>query len=375
MFNLISSYFCRGLKEIMKKVLFIGAHRPDRSPSQRFRFEQYINHLEENGFICHQSYLIKEWHEKKFYNPGNLTHKMYIFIRSFAKRLYEVVRYYNYDIIFVQREAFMTGTTLFERLYKLTKAKLIFDFDDAIWLHDVSEANKKLGWLKNPDKTGKIIRIADLIFAGNEYLAEYARKFNDNVVIIPTTIDTNEYRNLLLNTHPSVCIGWSGSMTTIKHFEYAIPFLTQLKNKYGNKISFKVIGDGSYRNEALGITGIAWNKEDEIKELSSFDIGIMPLPHDEWAKGKCGLKGLQYMALEIPTVMSPVGVNMEIIKDGTNGFLAETTDEWVEKVSLLLESEELRHKIGKEGRKTVVEKYSIESQKKNYLNHFNNIIQ
>ena len=132
MFNLISSYFCRGLKEIMKKVLFIGAHRPDRSPSQRFRFEQYINHLEENGFICHQSYLIKEWHEKKFYNPGNLTHKMYIFIRSFAKRLYEVVRYYNYDIIFVQREAFMTGTTLFERLYKLTKAKLIFDFDDAI---------------------------------------------------------------------------------------------------------------------------------------------------------------------------------------------------------------------------------------------------
>jgi len=375
LFNLISSYFCRGLKEIMKKVLFIGAHRPDRSPSQRFRFEQYINHLEENGFICHQSYLIKEWHEKKFYNPGNLTHKMYIFIRSFAKRLYEVVRYYNYDIIFVQREAFMTGTTLFERLYKLTKAKLIFDFDDAIWLHDVSEANKKLGWLKNPDKTGKIIRIADLIFAGNEYLAEYARKFNDNVVIIPTTIDTNEYRNLLLNTHPSVCIGWSGSMTTIKHFEYAIPFLTQLKNKYGNKISFKVIGDGSYRNEALGITGIAWNKEDEIKELSSFDIGIMPLPHDEWAKGKCGLKGLQYMALEIPTVMSPVGVNMEIIKDGTNGFLAETTDEWVEKVSLLLESEELRHKIGKEGRKTVVEKYSIESQKKNYLNHFNNIIQ
>lgn len=232
-----------------------------------------------------------------------------------------------------------------------------------------------MGWLKNPDKTGKIIRIADLIFAGNEYLAEYARKFNDNVVIIPTTIDTNEYRNLLLNTHPSVCIGWSGSMTTIKHFEYAIPFLTQLKNKYGNKISFKVIGDGSYRNEALGITGIAWNKEDEIKELSSFDIGIMPLPHDEWAKGKCGLKGLQYMALEIPTVMSPVGVNMEIIKDGTNGFLAETTDEWVEKVSLLLESEELRHKIGKEGRKTVVEKYSIESQKKNYLNHFNNIIQ
>ena len=127
-------------------------------------------------------------------------------------------------------------------------------------------------------------------------------------------------------------------------------------------------------NEELGIKGIGWNKEDEIKELSSFDIGIMPLPNDEWSSGKCGLKGLQYMALSIPTVMSPVGVNNEIIKDGENGVLADTKEEWVERISLLIDSRELREKMGAAARKTVVEKYSTESQKEVYLNSFNSLL-
>ncbi len=359
---------------MMKRILFIAAHRPDRSPSQRFRFEQYIDFLEKNGYHCHESCIISERDEKHFYNPGSFPFKAYIFLRSFAKRLLEFIRFYNYDIIFVHREAFMTGTTIFEHLYKRTKAKLIFDFDDSIWIHNVSDANKKLSWLKSPEKTGKIIAIADLVFAGNQYLADYAGKFNKNVVIIPTTIDTNEYKNLHLNSHSAVCIGWSGSMTTIKHFEYAIPFLVEIKKKYGSRVFFKVIGDAGYKNEELDIIGIGWKKEDEIKELSTIDIGIMPLPHDEWAKGKCGLKGLQYMALEIPTIMSPIGVNVEIIKDGINGFLAETIEEWIAKLSSLIESAELRNQIGRSGRKTVEENYSVASQEKKYLKYFDDII-
>ncbi|HLU85364.1 MAG TPA: glycosyltransferase family 4 protein, partial [Vicingaceae bacterium] len=112
---------------------------------------------------------------------------------------------------------------------------------------------------------------------------------------------------------------------------------------------------------------VKWNQKTEIEDLSQIDIGIMPLPDDEWAKGKCGFKGLQYMALEIPTIMSPVGVNAEIIKDGENGFLANTDEEWITKIEWLIESEELRKKLGKAGRQTIIERYSIEANKDKYL--------
>lgn len=358
----------------MKKVLFIAAHRPNRSPSQRFRFEQYFAFLQQQGYDCHFSYLISEKDDQVFYNPGNITTKFYIFLKSVAIRLGNVINASSFDLIFIQREAFMTGTTIFERLLAKSKAKIIFDFDDAIWHQDVSEANKKFAWLKKPEKTAGIIALADMIFAGNTYLAGYAAQFNKTVRIVPTTIDTKEYFPLSVkNDDYPVCIGWSGSITTIKHFEFALPFLRELKAKYGDKISIKVIGDKTYFNKALGIKGLGWNKQDEIKELSSIDIGIMPLPDDDWAKGKCGLKGLQYMALEIPAIMSPVGVNEEIIEDGVNGYLADKQEEWVNKISALIENPELRIKIGKAARQTVLDKYSVESQQRNYLKYFDEI--
>lgn len=377
-----------------RKILFIAAHRPDRSPSQRFRFEQYLDYLSENGFDYDFSWLISAKDDARFYSPGNLRTKMMILLRSWWKRRKDAWRASDYDIVFVQREAFMTGSTRFEKKFAKSGAKLVFDFDDAIWNLDTSNANKKFEWLKNPGKTAEIISMSNLVIAGNEYLADYARRHNKNVVIIPTTIDTGEYRAPLsnfgslpaaaqaglrqagaqsdksVNGNKPVCIGWSGSLTTIKHFEFAVPFLRQLKKKYGDKISIKVIGDGSYVNEELGIRGIAWKKEDEVKELSTFDIGIMPLPDDEWAKGKCGLKGLQYMALGIPTIMSPVGVNTEIIRDGENGMLATTTEEWVEKLEKLIADNNLRLRIGEKARQTVEEHYSVNAWKDRYLRLF-----
>ena len=361
---------------IMPRILFVASHRPDRSPAQRFRFEQYLDFLKENGYDYDFSFLITEHDDKVFYAPGNLTSKLSIFIKSYFRRLKDVMSAGNYDIIFVQREAFMTGSYFFEKRFAASKAKLVFDFDDAIWNHDVSEANKKFGWLKNPAKTGKIIGLSDLVIAGNEYLADYARRSNSHVMIIPTTIDTDEYTPLPKSRSAGdpVVIGWSGSITTIRHFELAIPFLRELKNKYGNSVVFKVIGDGSYRNEELGITGLPWKKEDELKELCSFDIGIMPIPDDDWSKGKCGLKGLQYMALEIATVMSPVGVNTAIIQNGVNGFLASETGEWVEKISKLIDDPALRTLLGKKARQTVQDHYSVQSQQPVYLRAFNQLL-
>ena len=360
----------------MTRVLFIAAHRPNRSPSQRFRFEQYFSYLHQNGIECELSYIINEKDDKLLYAEGKFFQKFLLLLKSYFKRWKDVMRSKKYDLIFVQREAIMTHTTRFERMFKRKGNKLIFDFDDAIWMLDVSEGNKKLKWLKNPQKTSKLIKIADLVIAGNQYLADYARQFNPNITIIPTTVDTDLFQPGK-NKKPAspLTIGWSGSITTIKHFIEVVPVLTALKKKYGNAIQFKVIGDATYHNEELNIQGIPWNANTEVDDLRTIDIGIMPLPTDEWTKGKCGLKGLTYMALEIPTVMSAIGVNTEIIQHEVNGFIPVGEKAWFEVLCRLIESPELRQKIGQAGRVTVVEKYSVHSQKEKYLKIIQQLMQ
>ena len=356
----------------MPRVLFIASHRPNRSPSQRYRFEQYFDFLEKNGFHCELSYIISEKDDAYFYSPGHFLRKLWIFFKAFFIRQKDRWRYKNYDIVFVQREAIMVGLTYFERGVRKTKAKYIFDFDDSIWVMDTSEGNKKFEWLKDPEKTARNIRHANMVFAGNAYLADYARHYNNNIKIIPTTIDTDAHKPLPVKKE-KIIIGWSGSFTTIKHFEYAQNFLKIILQKYPH-VEIKVVGDETYESQELSVKGIAWSAQTEVENINSFSIGIMPLPDDEWAKGKCGLKGLSYMACEIPTIMSPVGVNMEIIKHGENGFLASTTDEWVTYLSRLIENPELRSKMGKAARQTVIEKYSVISQQENYLKAFKEVL-
>ncbi|PLW93919.1 MAG: glycosyl transferase family 1, partial [Marinilabiliales bacterium] len=250
------------------------------------------------------------------------------------------------------------------------------DFDDSIWLKDVSEGNASLGWLKKPSKIKKNLSLSAMVFAGNKYLADYASIFNDNVKVVPTTIDTEYHKRSSEYNHekPTVCVGWTGTSTTLKHFEQAVPIIERIIEKYDEKISVRLIVDKEYSNDKIPLKCIQWTLESEISDLEKLDIGIMPLPDDDWSNGKCGFKGLQYMALEIPTIMSPVGVNSEIIEDGKNGFLANDPDEWVEKISRLIEDSALRKKMGAAGRQTVIEKYSVHAWKTKYLEYFNEVI-
>lgn len=357
----------------MINVLFIIPYPLKKAPSQRFRFEQYISFLEKSEVACHFSPFIDEQTWSILYHEGKTLQKFWGTVKGFFKRLFIVFTFHKYDVLFIHREACFIGPAFFETLYaKLFTKKIIYDFDDAIWLHDVSDANSKLGWLKNPSKTAKIIKNASLIFAGNSYLANYAQHFNKNVIVMPTTIDLNYHAAEKKSQQNTIVIGWTGSYTTIKHFEQAIPILAKLKTKYP-QIQVHLISNKPSDNNEIAIKFIPWKKENEIEDLSSFDIGIMPLPDDDWAKGKCGFKGLQYMSLSIPTVMSPVGVNTEIITDGINGFLAKNEKEWIEKLSLLIENEQLRKEIGEKGYQTILQKYSVESQKNKYLSAFKSI--
>lgn len=359
----------------MPKVLVISAHRVNRSPSQRYRYEQYIDYLQNNGFEFTFSPLLNEKDDVLFYSKGNVFLKMLVLVKSYFKRKKDAVRCKHFDVVLIQREALFTGNTFFEKAAFKSGAKVIFDFDDSIWLNDTSPANKKFAWLKNPNKLKIILSYAHLVISGNKYLSEYALTYNNNVIIIPTTINTEihipkpEYRNKEIIT-----IGWSGSASTIKHFELLITVLKKLKEKYQNKIQFKVIGDKNYAHSELNIKGIAWNPLTEVNDLNTFDIGIMPLPDDEWSKGKCGLKGLSYMSCGIPTIMSRVGVNSEIINQKVNGYLAESEEEWIDYMSLLIENAELRNAIGNEGRKTVQHLYSTKANQEKYLLAFNSVL-
>lgn len=330
-------------------------------------------------------------------------------LRSLSIRLKDLRRAQKFDIVFIQREALLLGSSYFEKqLYK--RSKVVFDFDDSIWLLDTSPENKKFEFLKNPDKTKINIQHAHKVIAGNSFLANYARQFNPNTVIIPTTIDTDfhkpekikgfvmsgaclvgrqgvekdkaekdvKLRDQItgLDSQPDkkIVIGWSGSISTIKHFEIAVPVLKELQAKYPGKIEIHVIGQGNYAHPDITVISKNWSSKTEVQDLNQFDIGIMPLPNDEWVKGKCGLKGLSYMACGVATVMSNVGVNPEIIEHGKNGFLATSHEDWINCLSQLIENKELREQLGNAGRKTVVEKYSVAANKQCYLEVLNSLI-
>ena len=367
----------------MPKILFIVDHRLNRSPSQRYRFEQYLNFFKTNGFDWELSEIISEKDDAIFYHPGNYLKKAFILFKSIFIRLNDLRRAKQFDVVFIQREALLLGSSFFEKqFYK--RHKVIFDFDDSIWLLDTSPENKKFEFLKNSDKTKTNIAHAHTVIAGNKYLANYAVQFNNQVVIIPTTIDTDFHKpkNTVLDyartdrtqSDNKIVIGWSGSISTIKHFESSIPFLKTIIAKYPNKIEIHVIGQASYSNPEIEIISKSWSAATEVDDLNCFDIGIMTLPDDEWAKGKCGLKGLSYMACGIPTIMSPVGVNKDIIQHGFNGFLATTEQEWEDCLSELIESSELRQQIGDAGRTTIVKNYSVNANKHRYLEVLNSLL-
>lgn len=355
----------------MPKVLIVCAHRPGRSPSQRYRFEQYLPFLKTQGFEFEFSFLLNERDDVLFYSAGRFIKKVLILLKSVFIRISDIFRLKKFDIVFIQREASFLGTSFFEKRAYRSGARVIFDVDDSIWLADTSPGNKKWEWIKNPAKFFNNICYAHCVIAGNDYLANKVKPFNKNTVIIPTSIDTsNHIPKPELRNGDAVCIGWSGSISTVKHFETLVPVLIKLKGKYGHKIKFKLLGDKNYKNESIELEPLAWTEKDEVNILNSFDIGVMPLPDDEWTRGKCGLKGLSYMACAVPTIMSAVGVNTQIITQGVNGFLAKTDEEWFMQLDQLIQDAELRNKIGRASQETVMKEFSVEANKNKYLEAF-----
>jgi len=354
----------------LAKIIFIAPYPKAGAPSQRFRFEQYLNILEENGHSTHVAPFFSEKGWKKLYQDGNTVGKALTIVGSLFKRFFLLFTLHRYDKIFIHREAAMIGPPAIEWIIsKVLRRKYIYDFDDAIWLANYSESNARFHRLKMYHKVNKIMKWADQISAGNDFLANYARQFNSNVEVIPTTIDTSHQHNLHGNPDQNpLVIGWTGTHTTGQYLKELIPVLDEIYTT--NRFIFRVISNQHPEIDREYIDFVKWEKTSEIEDLAKFNIGVMPLTDSDWSKGKCGFKGLQYMALEIPAVLSPVGVNNTIIASGENGFLCETPQEWIETLRNLLNDSELRSRIGQKGKETILENYSVQANTGKYLKLF-----
>jgi glycosyltransferase involved in cell wall biosynthesis len=332
----------------------------DTSPGQRFRMEQWEPLLRESGVqIDWHSFECKDLNSV-LYKPGQVREKLRLTLRAFIRRAQVLRSVRDYDAVYVFREASLLGPPIFERWAHRAGVPLIFDFDDAIFVPYISPSNRYLSLLKLPQKTRTICRISAHVMAGNPYLADYARAVNGNVTIVPTTIDTDKYTVERRPASDPPVIGWSGSYSTVQHLDTLRGALSRLAER--ERFRLQVIGTPSYSLDGVEVEAMRWQAATEVADLRRMDVGVMPLPDDQWSRGKCGLKALQYMALGIPTLCSPVGVNSDIIQDGQNGFLAATDAEWVEKLSRLLRSPELREQIGMAGRRTVETQYSATVQ-------------
>jgi glycosyltransferase involved in cell wall biosynthesis len=344
----------------------------DTAPGQRFRIEQWDALLRESGVEIVYAPFECEGLHSIISSRGKVGAKLRLVVKGFVNRVGALLSVSHYDAIYVFREAALFGPAVFEYWIKLSGVPMIFDFDDAVFVPYVSPSNGHLSKLKFPGKTRTICRLSSRVMAGNQYLAEYARRVNPNVTVIPTTIDTDKYLpESSKSESPAHVIGWSGSFSTVQHLDILRAPLQRLAAR--EKFRLRIVGVSDYRLDGVEVEALPWRSRTEIEDLRAIDIGIMPLPDDDWTRGKCGLKALQYMALGIPTICSPVGVNSEIIHDGVNGFLASTADEWIEKLTTLLHSAELRRRFGLAGRRTVEAKYSARSQVPRVLEVFKSV--
>jgi glycosyltransferase involved in cell wall biosynthesis len=334
---------------------------PEEGAGCRFRISHYIPYLTANGFqVTVLPFYTPEFF-KLVYQRGRFISKAAAFLRLVAKRRGVLRDIDRYDVVWLYREAIPIGPPVIERAIMRRGVPIVFDFDDAIFLRNVSEANRVVSFLKNTTRVAEIAGFSRHVSPGNDVLGAYARRFSSRVTVVPTTVDTDRFRPRE-DQHrvpaDGPVVGWIGSPTTYHYVEQMAPLLKQLSARH--QFTLKISGAGRpVHFDGVRVQDEPWSMAKEVELFNTCDIGIYPLEDDDWARGKCGFKAIQFMACGVPVVASAVGVNREIIRDGENGFLASTTAEWSQKLERLLTEPELRRRFAIAGRSTIEQKYSV----------------
>jgi len=337
--------------------LFLTKHARTGA-SSRYRTFQYLPWLEQAGIECQVRPLFDETYLAHRYQSGR-GHVRDI-LRAFFRRVTALIAARRFDVVVIEKECLPYCPALPERWLRLLGVPYVVDYDDALF-HQYDK--HRSGWVRRllGGKIAQVMRNAQLITAGNAYLADYAlRAGAPKVEIVPTVIDLERYAGPGVKppSDAPFVIGWIGSPSTAKYLQAIAPALAEICA--GGKGIVRLIGSGPIELPGVPVEVLPWNEATEVDELKRFDVGMMPLPDEPWERGKCGFKLIQYMACGLPVVASPVGVNRDIVEQGVNGYLAETTGDWVQALNALLLDGDLRKRMGQAGRKRVEQVYSLQ---------------
>jgi len=337
------------------RVACVVPYPPRSAPSQRFRLEQWQEPLAAGGITLTFLPFMDEAASAVLYRPGHVFSKATSVMSGTLRRLrWALGHARDFDVVVVHREAVPVGLTTIEEILA-RRVPTVFDFDDAIWLPNVSPANRAFRRLKGLAKVNRVLAMCSAVSAGCAHLAEYARGHNPRVFVVPTSIDLGLYSPPRAHAPSAVLtVGWTGSITTGPYLELIARPLGEAARRVPMELA--VLG------AEVALPGIAvrcekWTAEGEVPFIRSFDVGLKPLPKTDWVRGKCPMKELQYMALGVPPVATRFGSSEESVDHGRTGFLCETDDDWVDALVSLADPGR-RAAMAVAGRAAVEERYS-----------------
>ena len=357
-----------------KSILIICPFPQGVAAGQRLKYEQYLNHWQENGYVVTISSFMDASMWEVVYTPGNYVPKVLGTLRGHCRRMRDIFRVSQYDLVYIFMWVTPLGSSFFERVYRLLSRRLIYDIEDNIIMVKGNVLNSFVRMLKGPGKARYLIKTADHVITSSPFLNDYCLGINrlKACSFISSSVDSNRFiPTNTYNNKRAVTIGWTGTFSSKIYLDLLRDVFLELNKLIDFKL--RVIGNFQYDLPGIDLEVIQWTKETEVEDLQGIDIGIYPLVQDDWVLGKSGLKAIQYMAFGLPTVATDVGTTPRIIKHMANGWLVRTDKEWVNALEALIKNPTLRRKLGEAARLTVVDNYSIDTVKSTYLSILNNL--
>jgi len=337
---------------------------PVEAAATRFRMIQFIEPLARQGIELSVYPFLDSRLHGSLYKRSQWPRTAAGLALASVRRVRELWRARKADVLFVQREAMMFGPPVVEWLaINLDHCPMVLDLDDATYVAYKSPTYGRLGsafkWF---GKTNDLIRWSRLVICGNREIAAYVEGKGREAVVIPTVVDTRQFRPLTQRPDEDMpVIGWVGTHSTFPYVKTIFPVLERLAREHPFRLRLVGTGEDDVRIPGVQIENLPWKLDREIADFQSLDIGIYPIIEDEWSIGKSCFKAIQYMAVGIPFVVSPVGVCQDIAQTNQTHFVARTEDEWYTHLSRLLSERTLRQRMGESGRTYAIDHYSIEA--------------